>query len=94
MMAFQAFGGNPNDTGTTTDAGHTIFYPNAGTHMGHAEDGWVTPSARTFSGGRRDPRWVFPSQAESARLGLSYSNNADKYNAWLISHNQWYYGGK
>jgi RHS repeat-associated protein len=86
--------GNVNDTGTTGDEGHTIYYPNAGTPMGHAEDGVVTPTGGTFQGGRRDPRWVFPSQAESARLGLSFVQNADKYNQWLIAHNQWYYGNK
>lgn len=88
-MWYQSMGGNPNNTGTTGDAGHTIYYPNAGTPMGHADEGVVTPTGGTFGSGQRDPRWVFPSQTESARLGLSFS--ATKYNDWLMAHNQWFY---
>lgn len=81
-----------NDTGDTGDAGHTIFHPNAGTPMGHLEEGVVVASDRNFIGGQRDPRWVFPSQSESARLGLSFG--AQRYNDWLIAHNPWAYGGR
>jgi RHS repeat-associated protein len=86
--------GNPNNTGTTTDAGHTIFYANAGTPMGRFDptEGVVVQSENTFGGGQRDPRWVFPSQSESDRLRLSFS--AQKYNDWLTAHNQWANGGR
>lgn len=50
MAWFQSMGGNTNDTGTTGDAGHTIYYPNVGTPMGRAdeESGTVVRSEQTF----------------------------------------------
>jgi len=90
-MGFQSFGGSPNDTGSTSDAGHTMFTPTPGTPMGQfdPETGTVGPSDQMFGSGR-DPRWIFPSQAESARLGLSMTTNAGKYNDWLAAHNPWF----
>lgn len=93
MMAFQAFGGNPNNTGTTTDAGHTIFQAGGQWH-GHAEDGVVTHVPGGFGIGTRDKRWVFPSQSVSWAGGFSYADakHVKAHNDWLIAHNQWYYG--
>lgn len=89
--------GTPNYTGDTQDTGHTIYYLNAGTPRGYADPesmGIVQRSDRLFGGGQADPRWVFPTQAESARLGLSSAGNADKFNAWLKAHNPWFYESK
>jgi hypothetical protein len=89
QMWFQSMGGTPN-TPTVSDAGRDIF------RSGHGrldpEGGGIIPVAYTNTFSRRDPRWVFPSQEESARLGLSFDVN--KRNAWLIEHNQWFYGAE
>lgn len=92
-MAFQSYGGAPNFVANDRER-NPIFYPNAGTSMGRAdeESGTVLHSDQKFSGGSPDPRWVHPSQSESAKLGLSFVQNADKSNQWMIDHNQWYYG--
>jgi hypothetical protein len=90
-------GWNPADS-VTNNPGQgdmkDIFYPVVGNPIMHfdPESGFAVPSDQKYTRGQRDPRWVFPSQSESNRLGLSFSNNADKYNNWLIAHNQWYYG--
>jgi hypothetical protein len=90
IMASQSYGGNPN-TMTVGDAGRDLF------RSGHGrldpESGMISVvQAGNIAGQHsvwRDPRWVEPSQAESARLGLSF--DARKFNAWLIEHNPWFY---
>lgn len=82
--------GTPNNTGNTQDAGHTMFYPNAGTPMGQfdPESGQVVPGDRTFGGSNSNAGFVFPSQSESARLGLTMgAPGAQAYNEWLMAHN-------
>jgi hypothetical protein len=92
QMAFQSFGGNPNSVPHDRER-NPVYEANPYVH-GQVIDGVVVSVPGGFGQGPRDPRWVFPSQAESARLGLSYSDRAhvEANNAWLAAHNQWYYG--
>lgn len=94
-MAFQSYGGAPNFVANDRET-NPIFYPNAGTSMGRAdeESGTVLHTDQKLSSGSRnaDPRWVFPSQSVSAKGGFSFVQNTDKYNQWLKDNNQWYYG--
>lgn len=61
--AFELSGGYPGGPNRlpngTTDAGHTIFYPNAGTPRGYAdpEQGVVTPAGGTFGA---LGHWAYP----------------------------------
>jgi hypothetical protein len=89
-MAYQSFGGTPNDMATTGDAGHTIYYPN-GNVVGtlDPESGTIQPVAQQAAFVARDKRWVFPSQSESAKLGLTV--DPQKMNDWLVAHNPWFY---
>lgn len=93
--AFELGGGYPGTPNRmanfTTDVGHNRFAPNASTPMPQfdPEQGGIVRSNRTFAGGQPDSRWVFPSQAESAALGLSF--DAQKRNDWLMAHNAWAY---
>jgi hypothetical protein len=83
QMWYQSMGGVPNlaqpDVPSTFQSGVWQLDPESG--------------AFTQVGDRsaRDPRWAFPSQGESAQLGLSFANNANKYNDWLRAHNSWFY---
>jgi hypothetical protein len=82
-------GGDPGGPNTVTvgDAGRDLFRSGFGRF--DPETGGISVVSATNRLGGRDPRWVFPSQAESARLGLSF--DANKNNAWLIAHNPWFY---
>lgn len=87
FVAAGGYAGAPNFTGSTGDAGHTMFSP--GGKMGSLLDGVVTPGT---SPGAPPPaiKWNLPSQAESAALGLSYNDPAStkRYNDWLAAHNK------
>lgn len=87
MAWFQSSGGSPNAP-TVSDAGRDIF--RSGYGRIDPESGGISTVAATNSG-PRDPRWVFPSQEEATKLGLSF--DAGKRNEWLRAHNAWYYGG-
>lgn len=88
-MAFQSFGGNPNFV--PNDRERMAVYYAGGQFMGHAEDGVVSNVRRPDYGNDPPPKiaWNMPSQEESARLGLSYSDRAhvEALNTWLQTHN-------
>jgi hypothetical protein len=86
MAWFQSSGGNPNTNSAME--GKDIYRSG----LGQVDsEGKITTVAATNSAGAPDSRWVFPSQAEATRLGLS--NDPEKRNAWLKAHNGWFYGG-
>jgi hypothetical protein len=85
MMWYQSMGGNPNNP-PVGDAGRDLF--RSGSGRIDPDTGAIVPVTLT-NAGSRDSRWVFPSQSESAALGLSFSGQ--KFNDWLIAHNPWFY---
>lgn len=80
--------GTPNRAGTTTDRGLDRFM--SGPAMQYDAEGGFSPTDQVRNGPTaNDPRWVYPSQAESNALGLTF--DANNKNEWLIEHNPWFY---
>jgi hypothetical protein len=83
------YGGNPNFTGSTSDAGHDIF-PLSGKYLGQidAEGGISRVLNPSLIPGMLPYR--MPSQAEAWALDLTHADpaSAKRNNDWIVAHNQ------
>jgi hypothetical protein len=84
--AYQLSGGDPGSPNRppASDRGNDMFFGGGAVRGQLDEDGNVVQVANPAFG-QPGRKWVTPSQAESARLGLSF--DAQKYNAWIMAHN-------
>jgi hypothetical protein len=86
QMWAASLGGTPNYTGTTQDAGHTIFYNPATTRRGSASEGMVSSTPANLAEYWNTPKlkWNLPSGQGLSSFGAG----VQPYNDWVAQHNK------
>lgn len=88
LMASQAYGGNPNNTGNTGDEGHTIFNTGQDSHWkGRVVDGVLTHIPSTYdAAGAAQWRAIAGGQNSGAPItNTTDPASFDRLNAWLMA---------